>query len=100
MSSRGQHVSGTDGMDYQHRERVASQYAVSATNKTRLKMLVAVHYVLGAAHLARLMPSLIKLLNLDIVMPLPPTPPPSSFIEYLWLLSLPFMLLAMSAIRR
>ena len=35
-----------------------------------------------------------------IVMPLPPTPPPSSFIEYFWLLSLPFTLLAMSAIRR
>ena len=79
--SHGQHVSGTDGMDYQHRERVASQYAVSATNKTRLKRLVLVHYMLGAAHLARLLPSLIKLLNLEIVMPLPPTPP-SSFIGY------------------
>lgn len=67
--SHGQHVSGTDGMDYQHRERVASQYAVSATNKTRLKRLVLVHYMLGAAHLARLLPSLIKLLNLEIVMP-------------------------------
>ena len=33
MASRGQHVTGTDGTDWQHRERVAAQYSVSATNK-------------------------------------------------------------------
>ena len=100
MASRGSHVSGTDGGDYHHRERVAAQYAVSATNKSRLKMLVLAHYVLGAAHLARLLPSLFRIVGTDLVLPLPPTPLPSSFIEYLWLLSLPFMLIAMTAIRR
>ena len=93
-------MSGTDGGDYHHRERVASQYAVSASNKTRLKMLVFIHYILGAAHLARLLPSLITILRINIVSPLPPSPPPASFLEFLWLLSLPFMLLAMTAIRR
>jgi len=100
MASRGQHVTGTDGNDYQHRERVAAQYAVSATNKTRLKVLVVVHYLLGAAHLARLLPSLVNLSGVDIDMPLPPTPPPSSFLEFLWLLSIPFTLLATTAVRR
>ena len=90
MSSRGAYVAGTDGTDFQHRERVASQYAVSATNKYRLKVLVVLHYLLGAAHLLRLAPSLI-----DISLP-----PPTSLIELAWLLSLPASLLAISAIRK
>ena len=98
MSSRGQHVGGTDGTDHQFRERVASQYGVSATNKSRLKLLVSVHYLLGAAHLARLVPHLVKYLGVDLEMPLPPTP--NSFVEYFWLLSLPFTLMAMMAARR
>ena len=100
MSSRGQHVGGTDGTDHQFRERVASQYGVSATNKSRLKLLVSVHYLLGAAHLVRLVPHLVKYLGVDLEMPLPPTPAPSSFVEYFWLLSLPFTLMAMMAARR
>eukprot|EP00092_Neocalanus_flemingeri_P039316 GFUD01042803.1.p1 GENE.GFUD01042803.1~~GFUD01042803.1.p1 ORF type:complete len:190 (+),score=55.34 GFUD01042803.1:41-610(+) len=100
MASRGgAHVSGTDGTDYLHREQVAGQYAVSATNKSRLKGLVFVHYLLGAAHLVRLLPSLMTLLGVSVILPLPPTPLPS-LVEYAWLLSLPFTLLAMSACRR
>ena len=100
MASRGgAHVSGTDGNDYLHREKVAGQYAVSATNKSRLKGLVFVHYLLGAAHLVRLLPSLIPLMGVSVILPLPPTPLPSP-VEYAWLLSLPFTLLAMSACRR
>ena len=90
MASKGRMIDGTDGTDYQHRERVASQYAVSATNKYRLKVLVVLHYLLGAAHLLRLAPSLI-----DISLP-----PPTSLIELAWLLSLPASLLAISAIRK
>ena len=93
-------MGGTDGTDHQFRERVASQYAVSATNKSRLKLLVSVHYLLGAAHLARLVPHLVKYLGVDLEMPLPPTPAPNSFVEYFWLLSLPFTLMAMMAARR
>ena len=100
MSSRGQHVDGTDGTDYKHRERVSTQYGVSATNKARLKVLVSVHYLLGAAHLARLMPHLTKYLGVDLGLSLPPTTAPNSFIEYFWVLSLPFTLLAMMATRR
>ena len=90
MSSKGAYVAGTDGTDYQHRERVASQYAVSATNKSRLKVLVMIHYLLGAAHLIRLAPSLIDL----------SLPAHSSIIELVWLFSLPASLLAISAIRK
>ena len=90
MASRGAYIAGTDGTDFQHREKVASQYAVSATNKGRLKVLVLIHYLLGAAHLIRLAPSLI-----DISLP-----PHTSIIELAWLFSLPASFLAISAIRK
>ena len=92
-------VSGTDGNDFQHRERVAGQYSVSATNKARLKGLVAVHLLLGVVHLVRLLPSLLPLLGISVSLPLPTTPHPSP-IEYAWLVSLPFTMLAMSACKR
>ena len=41
MASRGQHVTGTDGTDWQHRERVAAQYSVSATNKVTCRVLTS-----------------------------------------------------------
>ena len=43
MASRGQHVTGTDGTDWQHRERVAAQYSVSATNKVTRHDLTTPH---------------------------------------------------------
>ena len=94
MASRGAYVEGTDGTDYQHRERVAGQYAVSASNKYRLKLLVVIHYVLGVCHLVRLAPSLSEASTPLLL------PPPSSLIEFAWLLSLPATLLAVSAIRK
>jgi len=92
MASRsGKMVVGTDGGDFQHRERVASQYQVSATNKSRLKFLVFVHWMLGAVHIVRLLPA--------NTIPIPALPVPTQ-IEYIWLVSLPFTLLAVSACRR
>ena len=49
--------------------------------------------------MARLLPSLLPLLGLELQLQLPATPPPSSCIEHLWLLSVPFTLLAMTAVR-
>jgi len=92
MASRsGKMVDGTDGGDYQHRERVASYYQVSAKNKSRLKAFVFLHWLLGGVHLLRLLPT-------DIL-PVPAFPPPTE-IDYAWLLSLPFTLVGVSACRR
>ena len=33
-------MTGTDGTDWQHRERVAAQYSVSATNKVTCHVLM------------------------------------------------------------
>ncbi|XP_023322803.1 protein jagunal [Eurytemora carolleeae] len=92
MASRsGKMVDGTDGTDYQHRERVAAQYQVSAKNKSRLKLFVFIHWLMGGIHILRLLPS-------DIL-PLPPFPAPTE-IDYAWLISLPFTLVAVSACRK
>ena len=64
---------------------------VSAKNKSRLKFFVFVHWMLGGVHILRLLPA--------DMLPLPPTPPPVQ-LEYLWLASLPFTLIAMSACRK
>ena len=77
MASRGgQMVAGTDGQDFQHRERVAGQYSVSAANKARMKGLVVVHLVLGVVHLVRLLPSILPLLGISAPLPLPTLPIP------------------------
>ena len=100
MASRGgPMVDGTDGTDYQHRERVAGQYSVSATNKSRIKGLVVVHLLLGVIHLVRLLPSLLPLLGVSAALPLPTFPTPSP-LEYFWLVSLPFALMALNACKR
>ena len=97
MASRGgQMVAGTDGMDFQHRERVAGQYSVSASNKQRLKLLSVLHLVLGVVHNARLLSALLPGLA---PRPLADLPAPSE-LEYAWLLSLPFVFMALSACKR
>ena len=42
-----QRVTGTDGSDFQHRERVASHYHVSVETKSRLRVLIYLHFLLA-----------------------------------------------------
>ena len=62
-------------------------------------MLLGVHYLVGGLHLARLLPSLFYLLDIPANLPLPSAPLAQPQ-EFLWLLSLPFTLLARSAINK
>ena len=94
-------VAGTDGMDYSHRERVADQYSVSATNKARLKLLVVLHLLLGVLHNVRLVPFLLAVFGLRFpALPVLSSLPPPLSTEYLWLASLPFTFMALSACKR
>ncbi|CAD6190925.1 unnamed protein product [Caenorhabditis auriculariae] len=43
MSSRGVRATGTDGTDFQHRQRVAQHYQESATYKSTLKYFFLLH---------------------------------------------------------
>ena len=113
MASRGGHKTTSDGTDYNSREKVrqtfrnhiltalqiATHYAASATGKSRLRILLGGHYLVGGLHLARLLPSLFYLLDIPANLPLPPAPLAQPQ-EFLWLLSLPFTLLARSAINK
>ena len=77
-------------------------FSVSASNKSRLKVLGVTHLLLGLLHNARLLPALLPRLGL----PLPALPaavsalPPPADTEYAWLLSLPFVFMALSACKR
>ena len=94
-------VAGTDGTDYSHRERVADQYSVSATNKARLKFLVILHLLLGVLHNVRLLPFLLAMIGIKFpALPVISSLPPPLSTEYLWLASLPFTFMALSACKR
>ena len=73
---------------------------VSAKNKSRLKMLVFLHWLLGGFHLLRLLPELVSVVGVSLLLPaaLANTPTPHQ-IDWAWLVSLPFTLVAMSATR-
>ena len=42
-----QRVTGTDGSDFQHRERIAEHYRVSTETKRRLRLLIYLHFFLA-----------------------------------------------------
>jgi len=88
MASRsGRMVEGTDGNDHLFRERVSSQYQVSAKNKSLLKLFLFAHWLLAGAQILLLLP----------FTPFPSFPLTGLHLEYAWLGSLPFTLLAASA---
>jgi len=89
MSSRtGYRPEGSDGSDHWHRESIAWQHKVSATNKWRLRLALFLQIQLGFIMLARLLPGLsmafgfniMRLRRLDLPHPRP--------WEYAWLASL------------
>lgn len=48
MSFAGsQRIAGTDGSDFLHRERVAAHYHISAQTKSRLRLLIYLHFLLA-----------------------------------------------------
>lgn len=62
MSSRaGPRATGTDGRDFMHRERVATHYTASATNKWRLKLVIMLHFLMVLLMATRLSTSLFVL---------------------------------------
>lgn len=75
-----QRVEGTDGNDFEHRERVATHYRVSAETKIRLRLLIYLHFVLAL---------LVFFQILTYHLPLIPTitTPRPHLWQYVWLLT-------------
>jgi len=90
----GARPAGTEGHDYVHRERVASQYTDSVLNKKRLKLNLGCHFAMVLLLALRVSPlmSLFARKSDDV--------PPAMQWEEVWLLSLIPSVLCFYAISR
>uniref|UniRef100_A0A023GI86 Putative conserved plasma membrane protein n=1 Tax=Amblyomma triste TaxID=251400 RepID=A0A023GI86_AMBTT len=101
MASRGGiHVSGTDGSDFNHRQKVASHYQISAVYKTRLKFSMLLHFLLFLAMCAKLAEDVLDRLDIFILELEELYIPKPLLWEWVWLASLVFTLPGLTAIRR
>lgn len=101
MASRnGPTAMGTDGRDFLHRQRVASQYQVSAQNKYRLKVCLFVHLLLFIFMAVKLVPDILDKLNVFILEVEELEVPKPVKWEYLWTFSMIYSFFAMSACKK
>lgn len=91
---------GTDGSDFNHRQKVASHYQISATNKSRLKYCIFFHYLLFFVMLAKLSADILDHLDIFILEIEELQVPQPLWWEYIWCSSLMLSFLALSAIKR
>ncbi|CAG9567752.1 unnamed protein product [Danaus chrysippus] len=101
MASRGGvMVTGTNGADYEHREKIAAQYQISALNKSRLKYCIFFHHILFLAMLAKLSADILDKLDIFILEIEELQIPQPLWWEYIWCLSLLLSFVGLSAIKR
>ncbi|XP_050354887.1 protein jagunal isoform X2 [Nymphalis io] len=93
-------VTGTNGADYEHREKIAAQYQISALNKSRLKYCVFFHHVLFLTMMAKLAADILDKLDIFILEIEELQIPQPLWWEYIWCLSLLLSYLGLSAIKR
>ncbi|XP_043557074.1 protein jagunal homolog 1 isoform X1 [Chiloscyllium plagiosum] len=68
MASRaGPRAAGTDGSDFQHREKVASHYQMSVTLKSEIKKLIIAHMVIWTLLTLQVIISHMKLVSHDLI---------------------------------
>ncbi|CAG0891393.1 unnamed protein product [Cyprideis torosa] len=101
MASRGGPIAaGTDGSDFLHRQTVASQYKLSARNKSRLKVAAFFHVILIVAMLCKLSADILDRLDIFILEIEELYIPKPLFWEYAWLVSFSVTCLGLSAAQR
>ncbi|XP_026735938.1 protein jagunal isoform X1 [Trichoplusia ni] len=101
MASRGgPMVTGTNGADFEHREKIAAQYQISALNKSRLKYCVFFHHMMFLVMLAKLSADILDKLDIFILEIEELQIPQPLWWEYIWCLSLLLSFLGLSAIKR
>lgn len=98
MASRGgPMVIGTDGADFEHRQRVAAHYQISAINKSRLKYCIFFHYLLFFGMLAKLSADILDRLDIFILDIEELRVPQPLLWEYVWCLSILLSFVGLSA---
>jgi len=102
MASRdGPRAAGSDGTDFQHRERVASHYETSAAYKLRLRYIMYLHLLLVVLMMVRLSSGFCILFNIQ-----PPSllreldMPPAQMWEFVWLMTGIASIFGLIALRR
>lgn len=93
-------VTGTNGADFEHREKIAAQYQISALNKSRLKYCVFFHHIMFLVMLAKLSADILDKLDIFILEIEELQIPQPLWWEYIWCLSLLLSFLGLSAIKR
>jgi len=91
---------GSDGMDFVHRQKVASQYQLSATNKNRLKTCLFFHILLFCLMLLKMSPLLLDRLDVFILEIEELEVPKPLLWEYWWLFSMVITFIGLTSIRR
>ncbi|XP_040153490.1 protein jagunal isoform X1 [Anopheles arabiensis] len=100
MASRGgPMVLGTDGTDFEHRQRVAAHYQISALNKSRLKYCIFFHYLLFFVMLVKLSADILDRLDIFILEIEELQIPPPLWWEYFWCLSVFLSFIGLAAVR-
>ncbi|ESO08962.1 hypothetical protein HELRODRAFT_74654 [Helobdella robusta] len=102
MASRvGSRPMGSDGTDFLHRERIAGHYQSSATNKSRFKWTIYLHFLLGLLMIFRLSVSFFVLLNIRPPSFLQRMRLPRAWMwEYVWLVSLMASMFGLFSLRK
>ncbi|XP_037080404.1 protein jagunal-like [Pollicipes pollicipes] len=99
-SKNGPTVMGTDGRDFLHRQKVASQYQVSVQAKTRLKFCLFLHLLLFIVMLIKMSPDILDKLNIFILeIEELEIPQPLKW-EYVWSFCMLYSLFAWSACKK
>jgi hypothetical protein len=102
MASRGPSAvaAGTDGTDFQHRQRVASHYQDSALYKYRLKLCIYAHYLLFLVLLVKLSEDILDRLDIFILELEELYIPKPRLWEWIWSASVLFTWTGKKAIRK
>ncbi|XP_063973571.1 protein jagunal [Diachasmimorpha longicaudata] len=102
MASRGNMAQalGTDGSDFTHREKVPTQYQISALNKSRLKYCIFFHYLLFFVMLTKLSADILDHLDIFILEIEELQIPQPLLWEYIWCSSLLVSFLGLAAVKK
>ncbi|XP_017465838.1 PREDICTED: protein jagunal [Rhagoletis zephyria] len=100
MASRGgPMVVGTDGNDYEFRQRVAAPHYISMLNKSRLRYCIFFHTLLAFCMMAKLTSDVLDRLDIFVLEIEELEVPKPLWWEYIWLSSLLASFIGLSAAR-
>jgi len=95
----GPTVTGTDGNDFEYRQRVAAPHQISLLNKSRLKYCIFFHALLFFIMLAKLMSDILDRLDIFILEIEELEIPQPLWWEYIWFASILTSFIGLSAAR-